>query len=87
MQRLEAFASLGPLAQLVVDKGIHLLLVDGMVPRGHHAAARLNFERAEHVLVGVVGIEAIDAQRGVGVALPAAAQVEFVVNATDAVVA
>ena len=43
------------------------------------------FEGAEAVFVGVVGVDAGDGEGGVGVAFPAAAEVEGAVDASDAV--
>ena len=58
-----------------------------MCPQSVQPAAGFYLDSTQPILIKIVGIDFFYAQCRVGIAFPAPAQVEFFINAPDAVVA
>ena len=77
----------GPLFQLVAEEFLHLFRAHLVLPEAVEGLTGFDFAAAQTVLVEVVEVLLLLREIGVGVALPAAAEIELVVDAPDAVAA
>ena len=83
-QIVEAFRHFGPRLHLTVEKGMHVVGRGFGVPKRHEGAAGTQLDGAQAVFIDIVAVHLFHGKGGVGIALPAAAEVEFVVDAPDA---
>ena len=82
-----AVAGIVPFLQLTVEEPLQWRIVHQFLLTLKHLLTSQDLERAQTVLIEVVGIHTIDAQRSVAIASPTAAEIQFAENAADAVVA
>ena len=86
-QVVVAVAGIVPLLQLTVEEPLQRRVVHQFLLALQHLLAGQDLERAQTVLIEVVGIDAVDAQGSIAVASPSATEIQLAEDAADAVVA
>ena len=86
-QFLEPLLHLCPSRHLLIEETEHVLLARRSVPPFEHRTARFYLYGAQAVLVEVVAVDLVQGKGRIGVAFPAAAEVEFVKDSANAVAA
>ena len=76
-----------PLLQLTVEEPLQGRVGDEFLLALIHLLTSHNLQRAQTVLIEVVGIDLIDAEGRIAVAAPTPTEVEFGIDASDAVMA
>ena len=83
----EAMAGILPFLQLAIEEARDATILHDVCLALEHLLASLQFHGAQAVLVEIVGIHTVNAQRGITVASPATTEIEFVIDSADAITA
>ena len=80
----KTLADFRPLVELAAEEVIDEGFVNGGVPLADEGLTGVELDGAELVLIGVVGVLTDEAESGIGVSFPTAAEIELIVDAGDA---
>ena len=75
-----------PLLQLTVEETLQRRVGHQFLLTLQHLLARCDFERAQTILIKVVGIDLVDTQSGIAITTPTTTQIEFGIDTSDTVV-
>ena len=86
-ESLIAVKRICPQIHLAVDETVGSAFINAACATFIFLLTSLDFYGAQLVFIEVVGIDAVDGERGVAVSSPTAAEIQFIVDTSDAVIA
>ena len=75
-----------PLLQLTVEETLQRRVGHQFLLTLQHLLARCDFERAQPILIKIIGIDLVDTQSGITITTPTTTQIKFGIDTSDAIV-